>query len=295
MKTRFHTPFAPHAHWSLAAVCAGLLGASSLSAAIIVEDFDPFPGSAADPGWLTPWVGENATITTSSANPIFGGGQYVNISNNSSTGNQNYGMRRRIDSSVLNAAARHTVSWDFRLNDGAAIFNGPNNNENRLQFGATTVNQINTTNDWTWQLGLVGSDADYGSGAVGRTFYAYNNPGPTTPGSPPFFGSGNLLDTGVVLNEGEIYSFRVVVDPDSQSYDLTITSDAGQSFSASGLGFRNKSGLVGDRIVFAGNLPQGGANRVNFSVDNLVLTPEPGRALLLLLGGLGLLARRRRR
>ncbi len=293
MKTTFLTRSTTSVKTTIASACATLLAGASLSAAIIVEDFDNFPGSAADPGWLTGWVTSGGNSTTSNVNPLHGGGQYVTITNGSSTGNQNFGIRRQLDPTVLDPQARHTVAWDFRLESGASIYDGPNNTNNRLHFGATTNNDIGSNANWTWLVGLVGSDADYGNAAAGRTFYAYDRT--QNPGSNGFFGSGNLLDTGVVLNEDEIYSFRVVVDPDLQSYDLTIVSDSGQAFTASGLGFRNQDpNALADRLVFAGNLPAGAADRASFSIDNLVLTPEPGRAILLLLGGLGLLARRRR-
>lgn len=258
-------------------------------AAVIVETFDNYPGSASDYGWSNAWNtdGSNLSIATGDSNPVNSGGQHLVVT---STNTGDSGIRRSIDTAVLDTATTaHTISWDVPFDALADI----NSYSDRIHFMANRAGALGSNNTASWLVGMVGGNnggsGDYPLGV----WYFYNNPSTTTTGT---FTGAELLSTNIAVVQGHTYSFIIEVDPVAQTYNATVIDLTDNlSFTQTGLNFRDQSnGQQHQHLVFGGTISNSADQRA-FSIDNLVIAvPEPGRSLLLASAfGWTLLLRRR--
>lgn len=242
------------------------------SAAVITESFDTFPGSASDPGWSSAWTATIATATTSNANPINGGGNYqsVNI-----PGLGDAVISRQLDSAVIDTLnAPYTVSWDVRF-DAIGNFTAY---EDRFHFTANRAGYPGSDTTASWLIGVVGgNDAGAGDYFEGK-WYFYDNPSTTSNGN---FNGASMVNTNIDLVEGHTYSFMVEVDPLAQTYSATIIDQtASLIFTQDNLNFRDQSTSHSHQHLIFGGRKNESIEARTFSIDNLVITPEPGRAML---------------
>lgn len=268
--------------------------AGPLMGAVVMDDFSSnrygWVGGVGTWDRIPNWEWGNASTT--SANPLKDGSStYLSFKTvpggvESKPGpiqSGGYGVRKRIDSAVLNTSTTaHTISFDFRLDTPLTTFT---TFDDRIHILASPTSVTNTNANTTWSVGVVG--ANNGTGLSPLYWYFYDRDGSDS------FNGANLYFTSVPLQQGVVYSFVIDVDPMTASYSASITSSVG-SDSATNLGFRNgTAGSAGDYFVVGGNV-NSMDETFGFSFDNLVIVPEPSSSLLMV-AGIGILAGRRRR
>jgi hypothetical protein len=270
---------------------------TSAGAAVVSDDFDTnrYGWNAVDGvgTWLRVPNNDYTNAYITESNPVVsGGGRYVRVVNQANTTTEplgppasgGYGIRKRFDSAVLNTTLPHTVSFDFRVDTPLTTFT---EFADRFHIAASTdTNFTNTNNTSTWTVGVVGASTANNGTAGYWYFYDRTVSEAFTP--------ANMYITSLRLEQGVTYSFVINVNPATASYSATITSSTGATSTASNLGFRNNTvGAMGDLLLFGGNTSASG-EMLGFSADNIIIVPEPGSALLVLVGSCSLAIRRRR-
>ncbi|MGE9268358.1 MAG: hypothetical protein ACQKBY_09700 [Verrucomicrobiales bacterium] len=264
-------------------------GAALSQGAVMLDDFDSYPGGGS--GWAGDWSNVQGTPSIETSNPLNGGGSYLSFTRTNT--NQGAGIRRSIASVT---AAPYQVSFDWRYDSPVAQFNAYND---RISIGVNdgssssgTGTEYGTNTSWGWIIGVVGGDNTTNSTPYNDgEWYFYDNGSTTNDGG---FTTGNMRMTGVQLADGVTYSFVVDVDPTAQTYDVRMTGTDGTNVFQAGMDFRNQTsaGSTRNQLTFSGS-NTGTGEAQTWSLDNLVVTPEPGSALLCLLGALVGLRRRR--
>lgn len=279
----------PHyAFWIIAAISLAM-SLVETRAAVIVESFDTYPGSASNYGWSNAWSngGSNVNAATSDLSPINGGGRYLVVT---STDTGDTGIRRSIDSAVLDTATTaHTISWDVRFDALTDI----NSYADRIHFMANRAGALGSNNTASWLVGMVGGNNSGTGDYFPGVWYFYDNQSTTSSGT---FSGDDMINTGMTVVQGHTYHFIIEVDPIAQTYNATVIDmTANTSFTSTGLNFRDQTdGQQHQYLVFGGTISNSSDQRA-FAIDNLVIAvPEPGRFLLLVSALVPLLTRRRR-
>ena len=259
----------------------------------VVADFDAGNSSTAvdgyrgapGKGWATAWspydTGSITTVTT--ANPIEGTDDpYLSLVANHSG---DHTMRRQYQQYAdVDPALPHRITWKWRF-DGdmadATLF------EDRIHFFGDDGAESGSNLGNSWLISW--------TPAAGTSMY-------TVPDREWWFFDGaasnaydaaNMVPSSIGIEAGTVYEFEVMVYPALGLYDASVTNGT-DTFSALGLTFRNGTPGVYDWLHFGG---KSSANTDDwaFSLDSVrVYVPEPA-TMAILLGGLGVLARRRRR
>ncbi len=278
---------------------AAIVSLSSANAASIVHNFsggegtanpDQFAGTAGN-GWTTAFRGatDNASINVAVVNtsPLApGAGNYLSrqitgtgTGSKRSTISRNYG-----DNGTFDADSSHTITFLWRADDMGTF---TTTTDYFTLFGRDGATSGDTNGDVTWFLRLPGAnDGD----AIGGNFNVYNG----NRGSNTNFDTGLFEDTGVTVVAGTTYSFTVVSDPSTADWSVGIQEVGGSaSFQSGTLGWRRGSGATLDHQIGFGSRVSADAESSTFSVDEIMIVPEPSAALLGLLGALTLLRRKR--
>lgn len=278
-----HTPLS---HPLRALAACSFVGLFSLSAQAVVTPLtfsggigtagvDQYQGVAGG-GWNTAWAAgfhsgtTGGSATVSSASPLVsGGGDYLDVSYNTTTGGITR-VNRQIDLTALDLASPVTISFDFRSKAGVEAAN------QTILIFASSASATGTGANDSWKI--------EGNGAGWRVNDNTSNAS---------------LGTGYI-SAGDTWHFSLTIDPVENKYgvsaqNLTTNSEV---YSLSGLALRNGADASLAWLNF--NVTGGaGQTGLGFSIDNLVVSqiPEPGAAALAF-GGLalaGTLGRRRRR
>lgn len=277
-------PHPTHRSKSVLAAATFSLFAGSIASAQITANFtdgngtssvDQYTGIAGN-GWSSAWytVGPsgNSTSTTITAGvtnttPLNGGGNYLSVTNTPGANGQGDGVGRDISSANgVNLASPYTISFDFRLdsattnwagNDGVNIYNDSNS---KILGGDNGFQIVGDSSGWRVRNGNA------------------------------------FLNTGVSLVSGTVYNFTIALDPTNSQYTTTITGGA-SPYASGTLGYRDTAAAATDftHLIFNSKDNQG-TDTISYSIDNLIVVPEPASAAVLLgLTGLGLAICRRSR
>jgi len=259
-------------------------------AATIVENFNAgtFPGSASDTGWANAWSGGGGTSGLSSANPINSSGSYYSFVSGSA--NVNYSIRRQLDSSIFNSTTPYTISWDYRLDSDISLFSGA---DHRINFGSSAnLNDSGSNASTGWLVGVKAQG--YGGSALNGYWFFYDHANPSSGLDGPY-NESNMSSTGILMEQGKVYSFTLEVDPASKTYSASITvdGDPASTVTQTGLNFRNQTSNQSHLNLYMGQFTTANEGFAS-SLDNLTINavPEPGRALLAFVS-MGLLIFRR--
>ncbi len=275
---------------ALAGILCLTLGVASAHAAVLTLDFangngttsvDQYTGTAGS-GWNTAWTtaaGSGVTSSTSTVvntTPLYtGGGNYLStsftVSGTTSTANQWVRVSRQVNSSAISLTS--PVSYSFTLRPDSAV---QNTSETFTIFNATAATP-NTGGSDTWKI-----TADGGGWNIynGSTIVAVGKVGAT-----------NLAGTD--------YQFTINSDPSTKTWTTTIYNITNNSTYNSGtLSWRNTAAT--SENTFLNFVSQSGATSsqtFGYSLDNIVVVPEPSVGSLTALAGLSflLLKRYRRR
>jgi len=274
---------------ALAGILCLTLGVASAPAAVLTLDFangngttsvDQYAGIAGS-GWNTAWTtaaGSNVTSSTSTVintTPLYSGsGNYLSTSytvNGLGGGNQWVRVSRQVNSSAISLTS--PVSFSFTLRPDSTVSNA---NETFTIFNATAATQNTGASD-TWKI-----TADGGGWNIynGNTAVAVGKVGAT-----------NLAGTD--------YQFTINSDPSTKTWTATIFNISNNvTYNSGTLSWRNTAAT--SENTFLNFVSQGGAatsQTFGYSLDNIVVVPEPSVGTLAAMGGVSflLLKRWRRR
>lgn len=267
-----------------------LCAVTPVFAAPIVANFDDgnsstYPdgyGGTAGGGWADGWkTGGNrfsTSATTGSVintNPLNGGGNYLRFTVATTkalgnVGNSQGFVQRQVNKSAIgftDISQPLTISFDFRpettLTSGQSYF----------MFGSTS-NYAGTGDPNTWGIS--------GAGDAGSTWQ---------------FGA---VKSGISIVTGTVYHFTLEIDPATQSYFGTV-SDGVSSFTTEAAVLFRALGATnaGEWLNFGVKLANSGTAvdaSASFSIDNLMIIPEPSTvALLTTAAGIAMVRMFRRR
>ena len=258
----------------------------------IVADFDDgnsstavdgYPGTAGK-GWATAWspydTGSITRVTT--ANPIEGPDDpYLSFV---STKAGNHMVRRQYQQyAEVDPAEPHRITWKWRFDGDVADMTTFGD---RIHFFGDDAAETGSALGNSWLISW--TDASGTSYTVpDREWWFFDGAADNA------YNGANMVSSGIGLEAGIVYEFEVMVYPADGKYDAWM-SNGTDIFAAYGLTFRNRTTGVYDWLHFGG-LTSADSDDWAFSLDSVrVYVPEPA-TVAILLGGLGMLARRRRR
>jgi len=256
-------------------VAARFTGGGSDTAPVtdVVDAYVGMPGG----GWATPWekatLRADATVAVSTASPVKSGGEYLSVS---AVGTTEATMGRAVVARNykttadpgIDWSAEHTIKFTVRIDEttiGDPEFDTFTAFDDRyLMYDAPDL-QSGPSATCTWMITAYAAEGDYaGTDVVGQwCFYD----GLRDDGDM----DGVLnIDTNVDIVAGGVYDFTIVVDPETRSYDATV-SDGVHSFTATDLGWRTSAADVGGYLHF-GTRQSDEIDVRAFSLDGLVIT-----------------------
>lgn len=262
-----------------------LLGLTCAHAAVLTLDFangngntsvDQYTGTAGS-GWNTAWTtaaGSSVTSSTSTVintTPLYtGGGNYLSTSftvSGTATANQWVRVSRQVNSSAISLTS--PVSYSFTLRPDSVVANA---SETFTIFNATAATP-NTGGSDTWKI-----TADGGGWNIynGTTVVAVGKVGATTLA-------------------GTDYQFTINSDPSTKTWTTTIYNISNNvTYNSGTLSWRNTAAT--SENTFLNFVSQSGATTsqtFGYSLDNIVVVPEPSVSSLTVVAGLSFLLLKR--
>jgi hypothetical protein len=223
-------------------------------------------------GWAAPWMWTSGQPELRTTDPIGTTPPYLRL--DTTGGARNF--MRQYQSGAVDITKAHYIRWKFRLID-ADFANGFSVFNDRVHFFAHPVSRITagTTTGNSWAILAAGSD---NNGAfAGKTFWVFDN----------VDGSGantlaNNVDSHVPLLPDHVYSFEVLVMPESKSYEVAIVDETGgASFESSAPHrFRDLTDATHTFLHFGGQAATGTTSRA-FDIDSVSVTQAAIGATLL--------------
>lgn len=263
-------------------VVAALLCVAGVTNAAL-EPFEVYPGGGAD--WSGSWGAQGAgfhTVALGSGSPLKeGDGSYLTYETLTTGLN---GVGRDFAGSMGSGA--YTLTLNVRVDELGTFFGGNSISNDRIQIrGETGSGSTDHGASGAWLImASPGTDHD--------NWYVYDAHGDYG------FAKGNFEDSGIAVVEGGVYSFTIKVNPETLTYDATI-SNGTTVYTNTGAQFRTTSTTPADRLVFAnriraipsGTLPNSAP--IKLSYDSIQIVPEPTSLILLGLGALTAFCRRK--
>jgi hypothetical protein len=235
---------------------------------------DQFPGIPGD-GWASEWSLDKIDNVESTAwientNPLLGGGDYLRVlaTRKSGTAHERRSIVRRLDlHGPMDIRKPHLVSFDFRVDE--------------LDLFAETHDAVTICNNSK-------SDRELNNIPSGGWHLRFGpEPRNTTTNYWRFCDRGRVVRSGVVVAEGNVYSFRILVDPTSGTWTPSIAVNGGrfqrfQTMRMRCAGPPEKYGYwpyLHFRWGMAGGNKGNNRERIGFSVDSIriVQGDEAGR------------------
>jgi autotransporter-associated beta strand protein len=233
-------------------------------------NIDQYPGGSGN-GWG--WNAWKANVTSGSGNVTatvvnttpFGygsGGNYLSVTcSNSTSGGQQCLERQCYGAGNGNVPATYTVTWKFRLDSPGLPGNTTSDYIRFCEQNYSSATDMAGGGNTTWLITAVG--ANYGN-AVANTWAFYNG-GKDSGG----FSSSLLVNSGIQLVQGHVYTFTVVQTPANTNWVGSVLDNTTGAFFKSGtLGYRIQSGNLQGYLYFIAHQNTPPTNTV-FSLDDV--------------------------
>lgn len=297
----------------LFACLAATLAAAPLSAETIAEFADGMTNEAVDGyvgmgggGWAGPWVENKSTSGAPTAtkdilttNPLnVDQMDYLNVQITGSTSKSRFISQTRDYKGTpgIDYTLPHTIDFKYRVNetlDGSTTFTSI---DDRYQIFDSTAVSVGATASWF--IGCYGGTGSYVDSSMVGKWLVYDGGGHDSPVDTTMALS-RQVNTGITVTTGTIYDFHVEVDPETYTYDVTISTGGTELYDSTtlfpdGLGWRTNAADVAGIVGFLGNVTTTADTR-DFSVDSIHIVPEPSTLLMVVLGGMVLAGVGRRR
>jgi hypothetical protein len=275
----------------MASITLAFSCAVTLSQAQIVANFTDGTGtSSVDQyngivglGWATPWgttdqLAPNLNPLVLNTAPINGGGNYLNVTtttlNDNAVGRQFNGLTPSL--------TPVSFSFDLRID---SLVGWDNANDYLTVHANNSLSTYNVSAASSFIIRAFGASPAAGKNANEWLFYN----GASNAGG---YSAANFLNSGMTITAGTTYSFTIINDPATKKYNASIF-DGVNTVSASDLGWR--SSVASTALALNQRVGNSG-DSLTYSLDNILIqeAPEPTSISLALLGGLSLIALRRR-
>ncbi|MBN2024409.1 MAG: PEP-CTERM sorting domain-containing protein [Pirellulales bacterium] len=235
---------------------------------------DGYAGMAGD-GWKSAWLtptnngGAVAASVTTASEVKPGRGEYLGVSvANTVEGASHGGVVRSYRANTapgIDWTKDHKIEFTVRIDENVSDPLQFTDFDDRYTFFDARDMHSGTGADCSWMISAYGNSGEYAGGEIVKQWSFYDG-GRDAGGM-----SAELnVDTDVSLATGGVYDFTIVVHPNTQSYDATV-SDGTTSFTSSGLGWRTDATSVGGYLTFSGRSSDTSDVRA-FSLDDLVIT-----------------------
>jgi hypothetical protein len=270
--------------------------------AAVVHDFSGGDGSSnptqyvgtGGNGWVAAFGGqqENASINAQIRNaaPLSaGGGNYLQRSVTGLTGSEGNTTRRsavyRRYSSYgdLNTSVAHTISYQWRADEIGSGFNSTG--DYFMMFGGNVSSDTGAGSSW-----MIRYQAASEGGLVGGKFAVYNG----NRGESTAYNQLNWVNTDVVVKLGTAYQFVIVNDPVTANWSVSISEVGGPVlYERADLGWRAAANQNANVLSWGAKVTAVD-EKLTYSVDSIIIVPEPASTALGALGSLLLFRRKRR-
>lgn len=265
-------------------VVAGLLSSVAIFRVngAVVADFSGGNGStlpdqyvgATGAGWSSAWsAGSAISGSVTNTSPLSGGGNYLSVGLTSTPGSVTY-LNRTWSNTDVSYTGNVALSWTFRLDSSLTSFDSQSDVihfYDGLGAGASFM--------------VSGFGASTGS-AVGQTWAFYNG---SRDGAS--WNGGNYVNTGIAIIPDTVYTFSIALDPSTRSWVGTV-SNGTASFTSSALGFRTSAYSASGTFTM-GMQEEISSNNLTASLDSLSIVPEVRISLLVALGVIFFLGKKR--
>jgi len=260
-------------------------------------EVDGYLGKKGD-GWKTPWI-ETAARATINASAVAGeiktgqGSPYLKVEVPQTESGTGKGAVTRSYATTaapgIDWSEKHTIEFTLRIDENMDDGSTFTDFDDRYHvFDAPRV-QAGTSTSCTWIITAYAAEGGYADAEVVGEWSFYDGDG---------LGGGmditRNINTDVPIVTGGVYDFTIVVDPDTRTYDATISYNGGPPVTVEDLGWRTAATRIGGYLTFAGRSDTTDDQRA-FSLDAVRLIPEPSLLTLLAMGLIVAVHRRQRR
>ena len=202
-----------------------------------VSNANQFPGTAGS-GWTTGWLvkefnGLKWSTSIEQANPILGGGKYLQVlfesESDASNGYLGAEIERRLSvTDGVDLTKPYMVSFNFRV-DALDGFVGPGD---RLSLCSRCLPKVEGKREGQsssgWHFSIVADDAMHRR-SMHWAIVGTNKSGKVT-----------IINSGIPVNVGNVYSFRIFVDPTTAQWTPSIAVNGGEWIEFKTMGMRSK-------------------------------------------------------
>lgn len=259
----------------LSTVLAHFTGGNSNT---VVDGYEGMPGD----GWKTAWqvsaLRADLTASVETTSPINGGGAYLqtSIQVNEPENLGRAAVARDYKTTAdpgIDWSDKHSVKFTVRIDENTIgdPFNDTFTGYNDRYWIYDAPELLTGTNeDCTWMVFAYAADGEYIDASDVGQWCFYDGLQQTGPPDP-----NQNVATGIDIVAGGVYEFTIIVDPETHTYDATVSNGA-ESFTITDLGWRSAALGIGGNLHF-GAVCSDELDTRAFSLDELVIsqTSEP--------------------
>ncbi|MBN1589183.1 MAG: PEP-CTERM sorting domain-containing protein [Pirellulales bacterium] len=260
-----------------AEVAAHFNGGGS-NTAPITDEVDAYFGMGGS-GWTAGWS-ENSSLNcnaiTDNTNPLgVDTGNYLDITAVATSASTGFGTARSY-SAGIDVSQSHTIEFKYRINEDLSdlVLGNFNNSNDRYQLFDVAYDRKTASGDCSWIIGCYGGDSTWLNPADIGYWVVYD--GDNDRGG---FLADHQVNSGILVQTGVTYDFRIDVNAVSKTWDVTIGTGGTTLYDSTalhpeGLGWRTNAATVAGRPGFGCYANSEGDTRA-YSLDSFKITGTP--------------------